>query len=255
VRLGTAAASDSCAYGEPQSQLWRPQDPRGGRPPRLYQGSAWVKSPPQLIATLIGKARVCVCVCVCAGVPQKLHAFELFLRDHPELRDDVSRPMCRACPRAWQLSHATAPRHAQVVLIQVAVPTREDVEEYQHLRASVNEMVGAINGQYGPSIVSPMGQASKARAGAGRDRRRAKQRVVMSEFLAADARRRAGVRGGAGTADAMPIHFLNKSVNFEELCALYAIADVCLVTSTRDGMNLVSLLPRARCDRGPLSLR
>jgi len=38
----------------------------------------------------------------------------------------------------------------------------------------------------------------------------------------------------------MPIHFLNKSVNFVELCALYAVADMCLVTSTRDGMNLVS---------------
>ena len=48
-------------------------------------------------------------------------------------------------------------------------------------------------------------------------------------------------RGGtAGTADFMPIHFINKSVNFEELCAIYAAADVCLVTSTRDGMNLVS---------------
>jgi len=33
---------------------------------------------------------------------------------------------------------------------------------------------------------------------------------------------------------------MNKSVNFEELVALYTLADVCLVTSTRDGMNLVS---------------
>jgi len=38
----------------------------------------------------------------------------------------------------------------------------------------------------------------------------------------------------------MPIHFMHKSVNFEELLALYAVSDVCLVTSTRDGMNLVS---------------
>lgn len=30
------------------------------------------------------------------------------------------------------------------------------------------------------------------------------------------------------------------SVNFDELIALYAVSDVCLVTSTRDGMNLVS---------------
>ena len=43
-----------------------------------------------------------------------------------------------------------------------------------------------------------------------------------------------------GTVEFMPIHFMHKSVNFEELLALYAVSDVCLVSSTRDGMNLVS---------------
>ncbi len=38
----------------------------------------------------------------------------------------------------------------------------------------------------------------------------------------------------------MPIHFLHQSVPFDELIALYAASDVCLVASTRDGMNLVS---------------
>jgi trehalose 6-phosphate synthase len=38
----------------------------------------------------------------------------------------------------------------------------------------------------------------------------------------------------------MPIHFLHQSVDFEELVALYSVSDVCLVSSTRDGMNLVS---------------
>jgi trehalose 6-phosphate synthase len=38
----------------------------------------------------------------------------------------------------------------------------------------------------------------------------------------------------------MPIHFMHKSVSFEELISLYAVSDVCLVSSTRDGMNLVS---------------
>lgn len=38
----------------------------------------------------------------------------------------------------------------------------------------------------------------------------------------------------------MPIHFLHQSVQFSELTALYAASDVCLVSSTRDGMNLVS---------------
>jgi len=33
---------------------------------------------------------------------------------------------------------------------------------------------------------------------------------------------------------------MHKSLPFAELCALYAVSDVCLVSSTRDGMNLVS---------------
>ncbi|KAK5446435.1 Trehalose-6-P synthase/phosphatase complex synthase subunit [Exophiala xenobiotica] len=100
------------------------------------------------------------------GVPQKLHALEVFLTDHPE----------------WI---------GKVVLVQVAVPSRQDVEEYQNLRAVVNELVGRINGKF-------------------------------------------------GTVEFMPIHFMHKSVNFDELIALYAVSDVCLVSSTRDGMNLVS---------------
>lgn len=58
------------------------------------------------------------------GVPQKLHALEVFLTEHPE----------------WI---------GKVVLVQVAVPSREDVEEYQNLRAVVNELVGRINGKFG----------------------------------------------------------------------------------------------------------
>lgn len=60
------------------------------------------------------------------GVPQKLHALEVFLSDHPE----------------WV---------GKVVLVQVAVPSRQDVEEYQNLRAVVNELVGRINGKFGMS--------------------------------------------------------------------------------------------------------
>ncbi|KAL1894098.1 Trehalose-6-P synthase/phosphatase complex synthase subunit [Ceratocystis pirilliformis] len=100
------------------------------------------------------------------GVPQKLHAMEVFLSEHPE----------------WV---------GKIVLVQVAVPSRQDVEEYQNLRAVVNELVGRINGRF-------------------------------------------------GTIEFMPIHFLHQSVSFDELTALYRMSDVCLVSSTRDGMNLVS---------------
>jgi trehalose 6-phosphate synthase len=78
------------------------------------------------------------------------------------------------------------------VLVQLAVPSRQDVEEYQNLRATVNELVGRINGRF-------------------------------------------------GTVEFMPIHFMHKSLAFDELCALYAVSDVCLVSSTRDGMNLVHI--------------
>ncbi|KDE07702.1 alpha,alpha-trehalose-phosphate synthase [Microbotryum lychnidis-dioicae p1A1 Lamole] len=100
------------------------------------------------------------------GVPQKLLAMEEFLDDNPE----------------WI---------GKVVLVQVAVPSRQDVEEYQNLRASVNELVGRINGRF-------------------------------------------------GTVEFMPIHFMHRSIPFEELTALYAVSDACLITSTRDGMNLVA---------------
>ncbi|GEM12763.1 alpha,alpha-trehalose-phosphate synthase, glycosyltransferase family 20 protein [Rhodotorula toruloides] len=38
----------------------------------------------------------------------------------------------------------------------------------------------------------------------------------------------------------MPIHFMHRSVPFSELTALYTVSDACLITSTRDGMNLVA---------------
>ncbi|KAF5827092.1 glycosyltransferase family 20-domain-containing protein [Dunaliella salina] len=100
------------------------------------------------------------------GIPQKLLAFEKFLEEHPEWRD-------------------------KVLLVQIAVPSRTDVSEYQKLRSMVHEIVGRINGQF-------------------------------------------------GTLTYVPIYHLDTSLSFTELCALYAVTDVALVTSLRDGMNLVS---------------
>ncbi|KAM1805271.1 hypothetical protein ACFX12_031044 [Malus domestica] len=100
------------------------------------------------------------------GIPQKLLAFEKFLEENPTWRD-------------------------KVVLLQIAVPTRTDVPEYQKLTSQVHEIVGRINGRF-------------------------------------------------GTLTAVPIHHLDCSLDFHELCALYAVTDVALVTSLRDGMNLVS---------------
>ena len=61
------------------------------------------------------------------GIPQKLRAFDKLLTDHSE----------------WK---------GKAVLVQVAIPTRSDVEEYKILRKQVEEMVGMINGKHGISL-------------------------------------------------------------------------------------------------------
>lgn len=100
------------------------------------------------------------------GVPHKLMAFENFLARQPEWKE-------------------------KVVLVQIGVPSRTEVDEYKKLISQTNELVGRINAQY-------------------------------------------------GTVEYAPIVFINQSVNFDHLCALYTVADVAVVTSIRDGMNLVS---------------
>jgi trehalose 6-phosphate synthase/phosphatase len=75
--------------------------------------------------------------------------------------------------------------------IFVSVPSREGIEEYQHLVEEVESRIGQLNGKYATLLNSP-------------------------------------------------IHFIHGSVPFVDLCALYALADVALVTPLIDGMNLVA---------------
>ncbi len=101
------------------------------------------------------------------GLILKLQMFKALLEQHPELQGQVS-------------------------LLQIAIPTRQDVEEYQKLRAEFERLVGEINGAFSrPNYV--------------------------------------------------PVQYMYSSVGFQELLALYQLADVMLVTSRRDGMNLVAL--------------
>jgi alpha,alpha-trehalose-phosphate synthase [UDP-forming] len=79
----------------------------------------------------------------------------------------------------------------QVSLVQISVPSREDVDEYQEIRRQVEELVGRVNGRF-------------------------------------------------GEAGWMPVHYVYRSVPFEELIGAYVNADVMLVTPLRDGMNLVA---------------
>ncbi len=48
------------------------------------------------------------------------------------------------------------------------------------------------------------------------------------------------INGKYATIGNVPVHFIHKSVDFSELCALYSLADVAMVTPLIDGMNLVA---------------
>ena len=79
----------------------------------------------------------------------------------------------------------------QTVLVLVASPSRERVEQYRLLRDEVEVTVARINGDHG-ELGNP------------------------------------------------PIHYLHQTYPTEEMASLYLAADVMLVTSLRDGMNLVA---------------
>jgi trehalose 6-phosphate synthase/phosphatase len=100
------------------------------------------------------------------GIPERLRAYRKFLLDYPEWR-------------------------GRVVLIQVAVPSRERLPRYTRLRREVDELIGEINGDW-------------------------------------------------STPNWSPITYLRRSLPQAELAALYASADVALVTPLRDGLNLVA---------------
>jgi trehalose 6-phosphate synthase/phosphatase len=48
------------------------------------------------------------------------------------------------------------------------------------------------------------------------------------------------INGKYATISNVPVHFIHKSVDFDELCALYSLADLAMVTPLIDGMNLVA---------------
>jgi trehalose 6-phosphate synthase/phosphatase len=65
------------------------------------------------------------------GVPERLRAYARLLRCSSELRE-------------------------KVILIQIAVPTREAIDTYQDLRTEVNGLVGEINGKLGTPNWTPL---------------------------------------------------------------------------------------------------
>ncbi|TYZ64750.1 hypothetical protein PybrP1_004293 [[Pythium] brassicae (nom. inval.)] len=162
------------------------------------------------------------------GIPHKLLAMEVLLSRFPE----------------WQHN---------VVLIQIGISSRSGVVDTasaspatagrepsaaKESSASSAPGVGASAKSDSPSKVS-----AEAAATAGYD---ATHQLEMSTHgyknLLSHVNQLVGrINGTYGSLDYAPIHFIHqRETPHEELCALYNLADVCLVTSTRDGMNLVS---------------
>ena len=100
------------------------------------------------------------------GIPERLRAFELLLDQSLEL-------------------------HRKVTLVQVVVPSREDIPKYQELKQEIERLVTSINGRF--------------------------------------------TRDGW-----VPIHYVYRRLNRDELLAHYKAADIALVTPLKDGMNLVA---------------
>jgi alpha,alpha-trehalose-phosphate synthase [UDP-forming] len=100
------------------------------------------------------------------GLPEKLKALELLWDRYPEFRE-------------------------RFTFIQIAVPSRGDIEAYDDLSEKVDRQVWEINERF-------------------------------------------------GTPDWRPVHLLKQSLPAERLAVLYRLADVCMVGSLQDGMNLVA---------------
>jgi trehalose 6-phosphate synthase len=100
------------------------------------------------------------------GLPEKFKAIEMLLERYPEFRE-------------------------RFTFIQVAVPSRSDIEAYDDLTQKVDRQVWEINDRF-------------------------------------------------GTERWRPIHLLKQSLPADRLAVLYRLADVCIVSSLQDGMNLVA---------------
>jgi trehalose 6-phosphate synthase/phosphatase len=65
------------------------------------------------------------------GIPERIRAFERLLELHPRHRENV-------------------------VLLQIAVPSRSQVTEYRQLKSEIDELVGRVNGRFATASWSPI---------------------------------------------------------------------------------------------------
>jgi alpha,alpha-trehalose-phosphate synthase [UDP-forming] len=100
------------------------------------------------------------------GIPERLKAFRILLRRYPDLRH-------------------------RVTLLQVVVPSREEIPNYKELRREVELLVSQINGEFTDS-------------------------------------------------GWVPIHYMHRNLTRKQLLTYYRAADIAIITSLKDGMNLVA---------------
>jgi len=120
-------------------------------------------------------------------------------------RMDYSKGLPQRFEAVGRLFDTYPETHGAVSFTQIAPPSRSIVDEYAHLRETLDQLSGRINGDY-------------------------------------------------GDLDWIPIRYLARSYNREEIAGLYRMANVCLVTPLQDGMNLEALDMRAK-DISNLSLK
>ncbi len=132
-------------------------------------GGKWVEDRAREIKTCIHDTQLALGVDrmdYSKGLPEKLKALDELFERYPELL-------------------------GKITLIQIAVPSREEIPEYQRLKSEVTSLISDINGKWGR-----MGW--------------------------------------------VPVHYMYRSFNLNELLAYYRAADIALVTPLKDGMNLVA---------------
>jgi len=100
------------------------------------------------------------------GIPEKLQAFRNALERFNDLR-------------------------GKITLVQIAVPSREDILQYRALKTEIEGLISEINGRFSRSGWTP-------------------------------------------------VHYMFRSLERTELLAYYRAADIALITSLKDGMNLVA---------------
>lgn len=101
------------------------------------------------------------------GIDYKIKAFHRFLKENPEWRGKVE-------------------------MLQIAVPSRTGIAEYDRIKDEIERLVGMVNGEFGEYNYTP-------------------------------------------------VRYMFTSISFPHLLALYRTADILMVSSKRDGMNLVSM--------------